>query len=80
VAFLAFVVVYDGVFFYLLYRKLDAYRDAYVASGAQETYDDGDTLEGDEDAEYENSDGALAGYSETDDADASESSETADES
>jgi len=35
VAFLAFVVVYDGVFFYVLYRKLSAYRLAYVTSGAR---------------------------------------------
>jgi len=35
VAFLAFVVVYDGVFLYVLYRKLSAYRAAYVASGAE---------------------------------------------
>ncbi|SEW11690.1 PrsW family intramembrane metalloprotease [Halobacterium jilantaiense] len=35
VAFLAFVVVYDGLFFYVLYRKLSAYRLAYVDSGAQ---------------------------------------------
>jgi hypothetical protein len=35
VAFLAFVVVYDGVFFYVLYRKLSAYRAAYVSTGAQ---------------------------------------------
>ena len=35
VAFLAFVVAYDGVFFYVLYRKLSAYRTAYVETGAQ---------------------------------------------
>jgi RsiW-degrading membrane proteinase PrsW (M82 family) len=36
VVFLAFVVVYDGVFLYALYRKLTAYREAYVAAGAGE--------------------------------------------
>jgi len=34
VAFLGFVVLYDGVFFYALYRKLSAYQAAYVTSGA----------------------------------------------
>jgi RsiW-degrading membrane proteinase PrsW (M82 family) len=40
IAFLAFVVVYDGVFLYVLYRKLNSYRAAYVASGAHELDDD----------------------------------------
>ncbi|WP_232687248.1 PrsW family intramembrane metalloprotease [Halobacterium zhouii] len=50
VAFLAFVIAYDGVLFYLLYRKLSAYRDAYVDSGATFVYDDEDELAASEDA------------------------------
>jgi RsiW-degrading membrane proteinase PrsW (M82 family) len=70
VSFLAFVVLYDGVFFYALYRKLDAYRDAYVATGAQTT-DEGDAAGAGEDK--------TAGYSDAD-AEVSESTETAEES
>ncbi|MFB6135746.1 MAG: PrsW family intramembrane metalloprotease [Halobacteriaceae archaeon] len=34
VAFLGFILVYDGLFGYALYRKLAAYRDAYLRTGA----------------------------------------------
>jgi len=46
VAFLAFILVYDGVFGYLLYRKVRRYGDAYDETGAgrdREGYRDGET-------------------------------------
>jgi RsiW-degrading membrane proteinase PrsW (M82 family) len=39
-AFIGFVVAYDGALFYVLYRKLSAYREAYVRTGATPTYDE----------------------------------------
>jgi RsiW-degrading membrane proteinase PrsW (M82 family) len=50
--FVAFVVVFDGVFFYLLYRKLARYRDAY-----EETVDDAEEPDGDTEAELPDEDG-----------------------
>jgi RsiW-degrading membrane proteinase PrsW (M82 family) len=38
--FLAFVVAFDGLFFYLLYRKLAAYRAAFEATGAHAVYEE----------------------------------------
>lgn len=35
IAFVAFVIVYDGIFVYFLYRKIDDYRSAYRAVGSQ---------------------------------------------
>jgi RsiW-degrading membrane proteinase PrsW (M82 family) len=32
--FVGFVILYDGAFAYVLYRKLEAYREAYFAVGA----------------------------------------------
>ncbi|MFC3478127.1 PrsW family intramembrane metalloprotease [Halobacterium litoreum] len=71
VAFLAFVVAFDGFFFYVLYRKLTAYRDAYVETGASEAYDDEDEL----DEETGESDESAA----VDGVDYSEGEETASE-
>jgi len=36
--FLGFIVVYDGIFLLALYRKLSAYRNAFVATGATDIY------------------------------------------
>lgn len=36
--FIAFILVYDGVFFLALYRKLSAYRNAFVVTGAGTAY------------------------------------------
>ena len=38
IVFIAFIFVYDGVFFYILYRKISAYRDAFVSTGAAGVY------------------------------------------
>ena len=43
-AFIGFVVAYDGALFYVLYRKLSAYREAYVRTGATAAYDEEDEL------------------------------------
>jgi RsiW-degrading membrane proteinase PrsW (M82 family) len=38
--FLIFVVAFDGLFFYLLYRKLSRYRRAYETTGAHAVYEE----------------------------------------
>jgi len=48
--FVAFVVVYDGVFIAILLRKIGRYRDAYREADAV-TPDDPDRMRGDEDAD-----------------------------
>jgi len=34
--FIAFVILYDGALLWVLYRKLSAYQDAYVRTGASD--------------------------------------------
>jgi len=46
--FVAFVIVYDGVFGYVLYRKLAAYRRAYFDAGADRVDEPVETVERDE--------------------------------
>lgn len=41
VVFIAFIFIYDGVFFYILYRKISRYRDTFVSTGAARVYSDG---------------------------------------
>ncbi|MBP1987041.1 PrsW family intramembrane metalloprotease [Halolamina salifodinae] len=45
--YLGFVVLFDGLFFYLLYRKLARYRDTYADTVGDGAGDDGRNTEGD---------------------------------
>ena len=39
--FIGFIFVYDGVFFYILYRKIASYRDAFISTDAAGVYEAG---------------------------------------
>ncbi|MXR22261.1 PrsW family intramembrane metalloprotease [Halobacterium bonnevillei] len=63
-AFIGFVVVYDGGLFYVLYRKLTRYRAAYEASGAARVHDApaaGDNGDGEEGEKTEGGDDVEGG-------------------
>ncbi|MFB6068990.1 MAG: PrsW family intramembrane metalloprotease [Halobacterium sp.] len=63
--FIGFVVAFDGVFFYVLYRKIARYRAAYVQTGATQAYDREDQVEEDETDEDEVDGEAAKGDGET---------------
>lgn len=63
VAFLGFVVVYDGVFGYLLYRKIARYRHAYqqVDMNRDVSFEDGEGVETESVAQADGDDAASGG-------------------